>query len=120
MFEPTEDEIRIRAYAIWESEGRPEGKHEEHWHRACEEAQLLGLPSVASDNVEASRSIEVWTKEADLSATEVLQVKRGVDRTHSGSTLQRLRDGLTSPKAPAARLLLAFARLLWPSGLLAR
>lgn len=29
-----EDEIRRRAYRIWEAEGRPEGRWEEHWHRA--------------------------------------------------------------------------------------
>src|SRR4029453_19588809 len=26
--------IRARAYAIWEEEGRPEGKHLEHWLQA--------------------------------------------------------------------------------------
>jgi hypothetical protein len=26
--------IRARAYAIWEEEGRPDGKHLEHWVRA--------------------------------------------------------------------------------------
>jgi Protein of unknown function (DUF2934) len=32
-----EEEIRARAHAIWEEEGRPEGKSEEHWQRACRE-----------------------------------------------------------------------------------
>jgi hypothetical protein len=31
---PSEEEIRIRSYLIWEREGRPEGKAEEHWLRA--------------------------------------------------------------------------------------
>jgi hypothetical protein len=31
------DDVRKRAYALWESEGRPDGKHEEHWQRASEE-----------------------------------------------------------------------------------
>jgi len=30
----TEHDIRNRAYAIWEDEGRPEGKHLEHWQQA--------------------------------------------------------------------------------------
>lgn len=30
-------ERRERAYAIWEQEGRPEGRHDEHWHRAGSE-----------------------------------------------------------------------------------
>jgi len=32
-----EDLIRLRAYAIWEREGRPEGRHEAHWERARQE-----------------------------------------------------------------------------------
>ena len=27
--------IRERAYALWESEGRPDGKAEAHWHQAA-------------------------------------------------------------------------------------
>jgi hypothetical protein len=34
-----DDDVRRRAYALWESEGRPAGKHEEHWQRALEEQQ---------------------------------------------------------------------------------
>ena len=29
-----EQKVRERAYQIWESEGRPEGKSDEHWARA--------------------------------------------------------------------------------------
>lgn len=29
-----EEDRRLRAYRIWEDEGRPEGKDVEHWHRA--------------------------------------------------------------------------------------
>lgn len=34
-----EDHIRVAAYYIWEQEGRPDGKAEECWIKACE--QLL-------------------------------------------------------------------------------
>jgi len=30
----TEEQIRALAYTIWEQEGRPNGKHEEHYLRA--------------------------------------------------------------------------------------
>jgi hypothetical protein len=30
--------IRERAYRLWEEEGRPEGRHESHWHQASQEA----------------------------------------------------------------------------------
>lgn len=32
-----EERIRQRAYEIWEREGRPEGREQEHWTRACQE-----------------------------------------------------------------------------------
>jgi hypothetical protein len=32
-----ETRIRERAYAIWEREGRPDGRHGEHWAQACRE-----------------------------------------------------------------------------------
>ena len=38
--EPVEDltgRIRERAYSLWEQEGRPEGRAEEHWHAARRE-----------------------------------------------------------------------------------
>ena len=33
--------IERRAYAIWEREGRPDGKHDEHWQRASHEMHGL-------------------------------------------------------------------------------
>jgi hypothetical protein len=32
-----EEQIQQRAYEIWERDGRPEGKREEHWAQACQE-----------------------------------------------------------------------------------
>lgn len=31
---PAPGEIAARAYEIWDSSGRPDGQHEEHWLRA--------------------------------------------------------------------------------------
>jgi len=36
----SEQAIRERAYAIWEEEGRPDGKDLDHWHRAEAEINL--------------------------------------------------------------------------------
>lgn len=36
--------LRRRAYAIWEKEGKPDGRHEEHWRQAHEE--MHGLEDV--------------------------------------------------------------------------
>ncbi len=40
---PDENDIRQRAYAIWEEDGRPEGRQEEHWQRASMELAGTGL-----------------------------------------------------------------------------
>ena len=36
---PDEDRIQRRAHEIWEREGRPEGRHEEHWAQARREIE---------------------------------------------------------------------------------
>jgi hypothetical protein len=42
MPEEREEAIRERAYAIWEEEGRPDGKALDHWLRAIRQTQYLG------------------------------------------------------------------------------
>ncbi len=39
---PTHEEIEVRAYAIWLSEGSPDGRDREHWYEA--ERQLRENP----------------------------------------------------------------------------
>ena len=36
------EQIRQRAHELWEQEGRPEGRQDEHWARACREIQMEG------------------------------------------------------------------------------
>lgn len=43
-----EARIRHRAYEIWEQEGRPEGRHDEHWQRARHEVDQASEPVSAS------------------------------------------------------------------------
>ena len=37
---PETERIRQRAYELWEQEGRPEGRQDEHWARASREIQM--------------------------------------------------------------------------------
>lgn len=39
MSDIKDDDIRKRAYDLWEAAGRPDGSHEHHWHQAREELQ---------------------------------------------------------------------------------
>jgi len=56
MDENLEQRIRERAYEIWENEGRPEGRGDEHWDQARmeyaeardEQAQTAGSPGQVS------------------------------------------------------------------------
>lgn len=53
-----ENRIRQRAYEIWEQEGRPEGRHAEHWEQACREcerddASNLGRAARDMGNIES-------------------------------------------------------------------
>jgi hypothetical protein len=34
-----EDRVRERAYALWEKDGRPEGRSDEYWQRARSEVE---------------------------------------------------------------------------------
>jgi hypothetical protein len=36
------ERIKQRAYEIWEGEGRPEGRHDEHWQQAKGEVGMMG------------------------------------------------------------------------------
>lgn len=58
----TEHRIRERAHALWEAEGRPEGKREAHWEQARREiaAEDETAPSGGA-HAEADRSPEGGT-----------------------------------------------------------
>jgi hypothetical protein len=62
-----EDKVRLRAYQIWEEEGRPEGEDIVHWYRADSEieperqqtqAELDSKPSDMEETESATHAIE--------------------------------------------------------------
>jgi hypothetical protein len=51
--EPSEEAVRLRSYQIWEREGRPEGRANEHWQRAIEELKAeMEEASIAGETVD--------------------------------------------------------------------
>jgi len=52
MQDPREDKVRLRAYQIWEDEGRPEGEDLAHWYRADGEIEP------AEDQTQAEQPME--------------------------------------------------------------
>ncbi|MBD9451105.1 MULTISPECIES: DUF2934 domain-containing protein [unclassified Rhizobium] len=49
MSRSKDDWINQRAYALWEAEGRPEGRGGEHWQQAAREYQQLELTRASVD-----------------------------------------------------------------------
>ena len=51
-----EDRVRVRAYHLWEAEGRPEGREGEFWARALQFEQQESAPAQASGPPKAKRA----------------------------------------------------------------
>ena len=48
--------IRERAYAIWEREGRPEGRERQHWEQAAREVLATGQAQKPSAKPKAAKT----------------------------------------------------------------
>ncbi|TCL87297.1 hypothetical protein C8J38_1312 [Rhizobium sp. PP-WC-2G-219] len=60
-----DEQKRERAYRIWEDEGRPEGRHDDHWKRAGERA--------LADQV--SEDVTKTNQEADQDFADVMTAR---------------------------------------------
>jgi hypothetical protein len=47
--------VRERAYQLWEAEGRPDGRHEEHWYQA-ERELARRIPTVKEEFAEVAEA----------------------------------------------------------------
>jgi len=47
------EEISATAYGLWETEGKPDGKALEHWHRA----ELMGIHKTISENMPSTPAV---------------------------------------------------------------
>lgn len=56
MFHDDQDLIRARAHQIWEREGRPEGRHLEHWEMASAELAAEAKPAVKPASLAKARA----------------------------------------------------------------
>ncbi|HDZ73676.1 MAG TPA: DUF2934 domain-containing protein [Aurantimonas coralicida] len=69
MNDDLEAKIRQRAYAIWERENQPEGKHLEHWR--CAQTEIEAEQSSAAGQPEQPASVQTEpTEDAAGSAPE--------------------------------------------------
>ncbi|HAU29904.1 MAG TPA: hypothetical protein DCW68_07360 [Rhodospirillaceae bacterium] len=73
MHNKPEAHIHIRAYYIWEAEGRPHGRHDAHWHQAEKEiyAEHKNPLPKAAPSKKAPPTAKVSTKKATPSKKPV-------------------------------------------------
>lgn len=60
--ETDDDRLRERAYQIWEREGKPDGRHEDHWQRARRELE--------ADDMLRKGEVEPWEDVYPVPAAE--------------------------------------------------
>ncbi len=98
-----EDRIRHRAYAIWEREGRPEGRGDSHWAQACAEIEAEDRASAAEPAADVVKKAVRRTKKA---AAELLGagLNAAVDVVEEAVAPKkpRARKAKAEPAAPTA------------------
>lgn len=65
MTEDQNEAVRVRAYELWQSDGRPDGRHETHWHQALAELGLV--PPFDEDRAAIAAQARAWEDDADRS-----------------------------------------------------
>ena len=87
--EDKDDHVRKRAYQIWEAEGRPDGRHDDHWHRAHAEVADAGseqvrspqaAPAAKAEGARASRPPKAAAKAPRKPASEPAAAARPAPR----------------------------------------
>jgi hypothetical protein len=74
-----EDAIRRRAYELWELDGRPDGRHDDHWRRArLELATPKLLTEAKPEKARASRSAKPSKPARPPSAKPSVRVAKDV------------------------------------------
>lgn len=69
MSRSKDDWINQRAYALWETEGRPDGRSGDHWQQAAREYQQLELTRASVDGrdlIERLRAMGKLMRSIDL------------------------------------------------------
>lgn len=77
MSDIKDDDIRNRAYALWEAAGRPDGSHDYHWHQAREE--LLNGTAIPESRIKVATSLKkpAAKKAAKADGTKATAKKAG-------------------------------------------
>ncbi len=84
--------IRAIAYSIWEEEGQPDGKSEEHWLRACELVDM-------AESQAAAILDPAWLQRAEAQQAEAPAAKEPVPEAAPAPLSEAIRRLKTSQAA---------------------
>lgn len=76
MNQQTEEQIRTRAYYLWEADGCPQGRDSEYWMKAQQEQEIAKAPAAP-----AATSSRKKSKDAEETATQASPKRRNGTRT---------------------------------------
>jgi hypothetical protein len=101
-----DDEIKARAHAIWEKEGRPHGRHHEHWDEA--RRQVEAERGQRASAVEPPGDVADQT--APVKGSLVGKVSRGARASDKSTTKAAKAPAKISAKSSAPRDAVATSR----------
>ena len=101
MAENLEERFERRAYEIWERDGRPEGKREEHWAQACQE--IAAETGIKTDCT--SRPVAFGAEDAEnvSDGKRSAQVRVGGSRRHARCSASSLGQEQTRVRTNPSR-----------------
>jgi hypothetical protein len=77
MDESRETRIRERAYSLWQDDGSPDGRHEEHWARAEREVGSDGTPGLGTIREAARQHTDTFLVKSDLEDADQREASPG-------------------------------------------
>lgn len=96
MAKADDDRIRKRAHEIWEEEGRPEGRHSEHWEQAVRDVTGASSGSKGAGKTKADSTAAPQAKQGKTAAA----AKPASDKSASSKSAA---PKSTTPKSTASK-----------------
>jgi hypothetical protein len=84
-----ERRIRVRAYEIWDAEGRPHGRHEQHWREAEQEIAHAENATEPAGRIDPDRAADAApsprTESTDLKQRQDQLLDEAIEESFPGS-----------------------------------
>jgi hypothetical protein len=100
---PDNDEIARLAHSIWEAEGRPEGRDQEHWERAREILERGGREAGTGAGDHAARPVQPGFEDAPPGITPKMKDRAATDDLQEGAGGRFAKQLDDAPEKPKRR-----------------